>query len=136
MSRSKRLCGVANAAPILLSPYGDCSTPQVHLLQPLVLMLLVLDVCIPISYGLGFHTRPSVYSFSFAWRLTIRSFSMDSRISQTSTASPAKPGDLLYWFRENIYKNLKRLWLSTSSAYRAPRLDSHNSDTTLNKKQS
>src|SRR5574338_138078 len=45
MSRSKRLVGVANAAPHdMRRRAGGRSSPQTELIQPLVLLLLVLDV--------------------------------------------------------------------------------------------
>jgi hypothetical protein len=45
VSRSKRLCGVVNAAPILLDhPDGGEAAPQIQLVQALVLPLLVPDV--------------------------------------------------------------------------------------------
>src|SRR5574338_1330564 len=45
MSRSKRLVGVANAAPHdMRHRAGGGSSPQTELIQPLVLLLLVLDV--------------------------------------------------------------------------------------------
>jgi hypothetical protein len=45
VSRSKRLDGVANAAPFLLGHLdGGCSALQVHLFQSLMFMLLVSEV--------------------------------------------------------------------------------------------
>jgi len=45
VSRSKRLVGVANAAPHSWShQLGGDSSPQAELIQPLVLLLLLLDV--------------------------------------------------------------------------------------------
>ena len=45
VSRSKRLVGVANAAPHSWSHrFGGDSSPQAELVQPLVLLLLLLDL--------------------------------------------------------------------------------------------
>lgn len=45
MSRSKRLVGVANAAPhCIRHQFGGRSFPEAELIQPLVLLLLVPDV--------------------------------------------------------------------------------------------
>ncbi len=50
-------------------------------------------ICSPTSYGLNSRSRPSCeISSSCAWRLTIGVSTMDSRICQPSTASPALPG--------------------------------------------
>jgi hypothetical protein len=46
LSRSKRLCGVANAAPFSVGHlYGGWSFPQLHLVKPLILLFLAPYVC-------------------------------------------------------------------------------------------
>src|SRR3954462_607125 len=51
-----------------------------------------------LDFDLGQRTRRSWIDLSCAWRLTKASVTMDRRIRQTFTVSPAQPGDYLRLF--------------------------------------
>src|SRR5260370_10819157 len=87
MSRSKRL------ADPLVRADSAASTPNGAYCPVLGSEGRVI-FALPILTSIGSSADPSSNSPLCAWLLTIGSSSMDSLKSQTSTATPAEPGDL------------------------------------------
>ena len=82
----------------LTRPRLSCATlkvarsfPEVHLVDPLILLLLVADI-FP-SSGSGSRTHPSSLSLYVRLAAHDKESLSDSRICQTSTAFPAEPGE-------------------------------------------
>ena len=118
MSRSKRLSGSLTRPGSGEPPKGGLLTPQIHLIQALILIFLLPDVlaydlCVPPYCGYKVSPRPEVLTYEIALLLSVhtgqvyRALSLDKsefrrwpdgvdpRICQTFAASPAEPGELL-----------------------------------------
>jgi hypothetical protein len=83
VSRSKRLSGVANAAPVV---FAWPSAPQVHLVQALVFLLLIPDVIpnhflIPTHRGHEVSPRPEMLPYEVLLPLPVHPRQMDSALA-------------------------------------------------------